>query len=97
MWDCSKVPEMLFSEFPVFYTNEMIDEVFSGFGGVGIHCSMPIPHLNLKMAVGRKKKKKNMKLLLLFTKVVFVMLMAFRMKNAKHAEVPNENIKTNTI
>lgn len=59
MWDCSKVPEMLFSEFPVFYTNEMIDEVFSGSGGVGIHCSMPIPHLNLKMAVGRNKNQKK--------------------------------------
>lgn len=50
-----------------------------------------------KWLLEEKKNKKNMKLLLLFTKVVVVMLMAFRMKKAKHAEVPNENIKTNTI
>lgn len=33
----------------------MTDEVFSRSGGVGTHCLMPVPHLNLKMAEGRKK------------------------------------------
>lgn len=74
----------------------MTDEVFSRSGGVRTHCLMPVPHLNLKMAEGRKKP---MKLLLLFTEVVVVMIMAFRAEKAKHAELPNEkeNIKTNRI
>lgn len=60
MWERSKTPEMLlFSEFPAFYRNKMIDEVFSRSGGVGTHCSTPVLHLNLKMAVGRKKRTKT--------------------------------------
>lgn len=100
MWESTKAPEMLFSEFPDFYRNKMIDEIFSWSGGVGTHCSTPVPHLNLKMAVGRKKKNKkkhNMKLLLLFTKIVVVMIMSFRAE--KQTQLPNEkeNIKTSTI